>query len=443
MVKKLSNYSFRRGRSVRVAEKDLELLLFLLQNEILSVTQVKFLFKRLYQDNENAVFRKLQKWHDEGIVKKSIYTTRSDSRNPLACVQIKENGMYILEKEGLITKENFSYRDVKLPSFSRADMIFGTKEIVIRTFLEFKMKGGFFYSLSPNKIIHYSNPVIQNIDNPENNNLSQSPRVAVPNWILTNPSKDIFIYIECDTGTQGINKILNKLKGYGKLASREIDKAHHVLIATMDSIDSDQIRYIFTPSKNRTRRIASLKYRILEKYFEQLPPNLYIHVATSSRAGKVAYSILTGMESNETEVSNYVIQILNDSDSPFKSVNEVIPTEFYDSQIDSSLYGDLHLVLSKDTESEKTVMIKFMKEASLKSLYELYYLNRLVEDNKMLRHVDAIIAVFENGDELKNVVFPEKWTLNHVLFSSIEQIKKQEFFRFTSPTKRIECELFD
>ncbi|MDA6131053.1 hypothetical protein OSK38_27245, partial [Escherichia coli] len=66
---------------------------------------------------------------------------------------MNKNGIDILVNEGVI--HNSTYPLVELPNPKTADHFFLTREIVIRTYLEFYKKGGRFTSIPPLETPYY------------------------------------------------------------------------------------------------------------------------------------------------------------------------------------------------------------------------------------------------------------------------------------------------
>lgn len=426
------------GRRVWITDRDAALLQFIYQHKVVSISQIQFLYNRLYQTNKSSIYKKLQKWNQLKIIYTQNY---SGGKHPLKCVRLNKYGMDILTKEQILLNPEDDYKYIKPPKHSQADHFFCTREVIIRTFLEFKFRSGTFSSLSPSETPYIDTKVKQT-------NLQHSvPAMVVPDWILI--SNNAILNIESDTGSEQPKRIVEKVKKYVEYNAQSIEnKEHHVLIVPPDSVDNDILRHVKVPAKDRSMRIATVKDCIIQAS-AHIIPDLHFHVVSSSRSGKVAYNILTGKYRNHEQTLENVISAIKGLDEKTFAVKQLEAESFYIADLHESLYANGHLLI-KDTEGyNKVVLIKIMDEGSIKAIDELYFLNRQVEKRLLKRPVDKILAVYKYEDECTNDVMGEMWNLPHVLFTSLERLasdqlrKRKTFTVSVTPFKKGEVLFFE
>ena len=435
-----SIYTYNNGRAW-ITEKDKELLKLIWLHKSVTVSQVRFFLLKAYGMKKSAVYKKLQKWNELKITKTQVYSGRKKVQ--LRCVQMNKNGIDILVNEGVI--HNSTYPLVELPNPKTADHFFLTREIVIRTYLEFYKKGGRFTSIPPLETPYYDTKV-KKAYKEQGKNLLKIPTLVEPDWILYSDSS--ILNIESDTGHERANTIIDKVKRYVEYNAQNLEhKDHHILIAPIDSADDDILCYVEDRPKERKKRVSQIKEYVI-RASAHIIPNLNFHVVTSSRAGKVAYNILTGKTKEHSYVLNESIGALETNKHLNVSMVKRLPEEFYTGNVLNSYFADGHFDMKREGEKVKTFLIKVMDEGCVKSLDQLAYLNWLLEKDRYKSHVDGILAIYQTEEERLHDNLGDLWELNHVYFSSLERLQRNSidgstFYQQTSKFKRKKVLLYE
>ncbi|MFC0476775.1 replication-relaxation family protein [Robertmurraya beringensis] len=432
------------GQRVWITNKDLNLLLLIWKHRVLSLGQVQFYLRSRYQDSQNSIYQKLIKWNHMKIVTTEGYT---EGKNlPYKCVRIAKNGMEILKKEGVKLDSDYNYKTLKIPKHATADHFFGTREVIVRfNLLAAEHDFHKFVSVHPIELPYNDINEVKTFEQHVTPGAKLTPMVT-PDWILI--SDHAILNIESDTGSEYSDVIVEKVKKYVDYVTQGLhSKDHHVLIVPPDSYDDDILTYVKPPPKDRSKRLGTLKDYII-RASAHIIPNLHFHVVSSSRSGIVAYNILSGQYRNRTEELSKVLGGFRDNPNLCEAVEEINPSTIYGPSVEEALYADQHLLITGKDGISILVLVKLMEEGSVKSLDELELLNYLVKNDRLEKKVDKILAVYLTDNELQHDALGERWDLQHVLFTSIQQLNKNGksgaiFYRSVKPLKKSRCTLYE
>lgn len=400
-------YKIRRDkRGVWLTNIDLELLHLIWQHRVLSLSQLKFYCLELYGISKDTTEKKLKRWRKLNVVHSKNYMN-----NPFGMIyyRIGRQGVKILENEEMIPKGDTSYKEIMVPT-ANTDHFFATRDVVIRTLVEFKKNKRNIVSHHPSTL-----PYLEKDSDPF--------PLVVPDWILSNEFG--FLNIELDTGSESLSMIEEKIGKYAKYASQRPDEIYHVLLVVLDDTDK-ALRYKKEYGMDRSRRIASVKDSIIRANVH-VHSNLFFYVVSMNRAIQVASNIMTGIypisaeeRSREIEAIISLLEMNITFEYEIVRLNE---DEFYLPDVDRSLYADSHLLFkSKNSSKGHVVLINIMEEGSVKCLDQIEYLNRLRNEKrfKAKTEVNKILAIYRKNEELQNDHLGKQ--LNHIMFGTSQQL---------------------
>ncbi|MEI2356293.1 replication-relaxation family protein [Mesobacillus zeae] len=399
-------YRFGKGYSgVWLTEMDIELLYLLWEHRILSLKELKYYSEELYGVKKVTLARKFQRWREEKIVTSKKYGDLT------VHYRLAKNGYSILEAEGKIVQGDSHYKELSAPA-NQLPHFFGIRDVVIRTLVEVRKLKQSVLSLAPATMPYF-----------ENGSESVKP-IIIPDWIIAN-SKG-FLNLEIDTGTENQTEIEEKIENYVKYTQQRSNEIHDVLIVVMDNKDK-YFKYNKDFGKNRSRRVANVKKAVLAAN-AQNHSNLRFYVSPLCRAHYMACNILTGQSalsaaerSSEVDAIESLLQMNNQFDF---EITRLSGTDFYLPEVNSSLYADGHLLLTKKgSDEKKVVLVKIMEEGSTECLDQLNYLNRLQAESRYKRNVDKIIAFYRTTAEFENDSLG-KPPLQNVIFGIKEELMR-------------------
>lgn len=384
-------------------EEDLDLLQLLLDFEYLSLYQIKYFCERLYGTRPDSIERKFRRWRQGKVVLSEEYTKRPA---PKVYYRIGPEGLAILEKNGRINKGKRNVLDA-LSKRRNFDHFFAIRDVALLSIISLRKSKKDITSLSTFKAVYEDN--------------EGDSTIVVPDWVLSNEYGNL--NIELDTGSESLTKINDKITRYIKHATLRSDEINHVLLVILDENDPS-LKYSAYMNKDRSGRIANLKDAIINMN-AHIYPNLHFYVVSMSRAGEVAYHILTGdypystAKKSDERLKATSALALNDT---FKYVIEPLNSDdFYLAEVKESLYADGHyLFKDKENSTSETVLIKIMEEGSVTCLDTITYLNLLKSENRFKRKVDKILAIYHYKEQLYTDVLGK--VLPYVDFTSIENL---------------------
>lgn len=448
-------YHYKQQYKVELAMTDLALLLFLYDQALLSQHQL-FRYYTLISDfkSEAAFRRKMAKWHEAGLVKK----TKKNIVNgyQLALLRITEAGLNLLKDLAFLP----SSINRKYASKTNIDHTLAVKEAFIDFLLAKKESNQFFYvsdrenvciPLRKDFAIYYKhlqkvgdiydkkegliNSSYEYIEFKEvvkeaklkMNNLDQTLYQSVkPDLSFYYDEKIIFI--EIDTGTENIgtlgsenkNTILGKVKRYDELAIKDAVILFLVL-------DNKQNLKTVKEYSNRTKRIRNMKVAIDYAFIET---DMQIYVLPFSRG----LNRLTNFKSN-SYFEKKVMKIEKNRMIIIELIRKNLLNKGDVKYISNNLISKSNDILLYSEELKMHFLILFSEEGSysnLRKISEYYYgmTKGGLPDSR-------IILFYLNKDEMvQDIILTPKIMLNPYFCSEIFKT----YYSFAVETKSM---LFD
>jgi len=213
--------------------------------------------------------------------------------------------------------------------------------------------------------------------------------------------KDRYLYIEMDTGSEGLEFIRQKIQAYGNYAKSEPDRQHILLLAYGDR------KNLNVNGRSRSVREGNIKQTIVGADYLQLP-NLHICITDIHSSFKLGAKLLLGEKPyNEEQIQNELnnliynlnqnrvlnLEITNNLDVSIPDNYKSLTLKGYQTAVIKNKRRDISLY-------EESVLLLYMEEGNVRLLDQLDYYYHLVIKGKI--DFQRIIVVYDNPEELLN-----------------------------------------
>ncbi|NRD80820.1 replication-relaxation family protein [Bacillus sp. BRMEA1] len=426
-------YIGENSRRISLKDYELELLYRVYKNRLLTTNQ---LYRWIGAENViryDSFSRRLNKFTQNSLLVRHEYSLGQKGFR-YHYFSIGTKGIEVLLSSGYLSSDTKLYNHFKVAGAKRLDHYLSTQEVVISTMLRIRNEGiEGIEDFSPYDYLYMDETAA-----------SQDKKFVVPDWIIK--SDDKFINIELDTGTESLEMIRDKLKGYIRLAQSRKTETHIVLMAVIDDFFPTRFAY-----PERQRRIGNMKQALVCTPDIQCP-NLQVFIVSLSNATELAYRIIRNqipfdLESKSMDVQ-VAVTLLGEYNEVFEyKFSELKPDIFYNPSIPKHYYADGIYKLSNHAGTfSETVMFLVMDEGYVQALDRLDFLYKSAfQFNSFNEQIDRMIVLYDSLTSLQSDIFGAEYP--KVLFidgQTLTSTVRQEpnFFKQISPY-RMEITTYD
>ncbi|MGE6755935.1 replication-relaxation family protein [Rossellomorea sp. NPDC071047] len=234
--------------------------------------------------------------------------------------------------------------------------------------------------------------------------------LVIPDWILKD--ENTFVYLELDTGTEGLPVIKDKVERYRDWANMNPLQQHFVVFVSLDDSFQSKKKY-----GDKVRRIGNMK-RSSMNIFNEDPEleNLEIfflplRTASTSINKMLSNTVPFNKEERvlEVEVGMRLFSELN-SDFPYHLSEIPLDEVYFENTNERHKVEKVYQVQNESGTLIETIGMIHLHEGHLLSLERLDASYHLINEQKMKRRIDRLIAVYENQEELESDVLGEEYS---------------------------------